>query len=194
MAEACTEPASSCTPTALWLVPSPDHESALRTIVAELAERYETPLFEPHVTLYVGTMASGVEPVAALASAAEAADVEPPLELSVEGIRSTELWNKTLFIELESSRSLTAISQAAQRALQSPNRYPLEPHLSLSYFEGMTAADRQHFIASLSPPASRLRFSSLALVQPGPGGWKDAGGMRPISRRSLELRPTRVAR
>ena len=46
---------------AIWLVPSEADELALQVIIDELAQRFGTPRFKPHMTLCSGQWANSVE-------------------------------------------------------------------------------------------------------------------------------------
>ena len=43
---------------AYWQLPAAETRAAFATVIAELAERFNAPVFEPHVTLYSGPVLS----------------------------------------------------------------------------------------------------------------------------------------
>ena len=45
-----------------WLIPTAKDSGVLQTVINELATRFETPSFPPHLTLFAGPVASSEEP------------------------------------------------------------------------------------------------------------------------------------
>lgn len=112
-----------------WLVPAPGPErDRLARVIAALAAGYGGPVFAPHLTL-ARTVEAGPDAVAAVL--AEVTAGVPPFEVTLTGIGHEPVFFRALYLRAEPSARLTALREAARRALglePAP-----EPHLSLLY-------------------------------------------------------------
>jgi len=154
-----------------WLTPraADYHEPA--GIIAALNESYRAPKFEPHVTVYSGACSD--RELLKRVIAELLAEVEP-IALEVAGVRATEDFFKTLFIEFEESSVLRELHGNLKAALKQDSGYTLRPHLSLIYLD--LELDRKWEIAStVSIDQSVLIFDEAKLVSPGNEdlGWRD---------------------
>jgi len=147
-----------------WLVPAePMRRFSVSTIEA-LAARFDAPVFEPHVTIYV-TRNGAADPVKVLGSVLANSQ---PYRLSVRDIQSSEQFTKTLFVQFESTPSLVQLRQALQHASGSQDAYDLNPHLSLLYKE-MAHQVKLGLTASIHIPFTEVLFDlAKAVVCPQP--------------------------
>lgn len=112
-----------------WLIPAEPARSYFRSLICDLALRFDAPVFEPHVTLYV-TKAAGENPVAVLQGAVSNFR---PLRLSLAGLDYSDKFTKTLYVQFEPDAALQRLSENLRAASNSPCEYELNPHLSLIY-------------------------------------------------------------
>lgn len=112
-----------------WLVPAPGPErDRLARAVAGLAAGYGGPVFAPHVTLAGVTEA---EPDAVAGVLAEVTAGVAPFEVTLTGVGWEPVFFRSLYLRAEPSARLTALREAARRALRlEPTP---DPHLSLLY-------------------------------------------------------------
>jgi 2'-5' RNA ligase len=145
---------------AYWLIPAEPAHSFFQRIINELARRYDAPLFEPHVTIHVGTNRADLAEIA-LADAAR--EVEP-IRFKTVGIDQSDEFVKTLFVQFELSTELRQINEIIRNAAQDSSKYQLKPHLSLLY-KKMAAATRRELAASIKVPFSEISFDRIKAVR-----------------------------
>jgi hypothetical protein len=149
---------------AYWLVPAEPARNFFASTIAELAPLFDSPLFEPHMTVYASR--KGDENPEELLNGA-LSDCEP-IRLSVRDIQSSDEFTKTVFVRFEASAQLSRLSRALQQASTSHDEYQLDPHLSLIYKE-MTPERRVEVAASIKLPFTEVLFDSAkAIVCPTP--------------------------
>jgi len=167
-------------PFALWLLPEPTSTDWLDHSIRELAERHAAHPFAPHLTLCSGHgSADGVDRRRAVESLARG---WAPLELRVDGLAWGQDYFTFLVLRLHPPRGVDLIGEALV-ALPDCHGPAVGLHLSLLYADpapevGGAAIDRAALGRELAPQLAQpgcgcsIRFDRLALVQPGPGGWR----------------------
>src|SRR5438046_10748105 len=91
----CAPTVSRRTVIAHWLIPAEPAHRFFQDLIKDLARRYDAPVFEPHVTIYVG-VASTDTFNATLSKAAR--DCEP-IKLQTLEVRHSDEFIKTLFVQ-----------------------------------------------------------------------------------------------
>lgn len=112
------------------LVPAQPFHSELKKKVLELAEVFDAPEFDPHMTLFSGYVEDVDEATKSFKAAAKKFG---RVEATVTGIDYTELFFKTLFIQFELSDGLLQMNESLRQSLDQKSKYILNPHLSLLY-------------------------------------------------------------
>jgi hypothetical protein len=163
---------------ALWLIPD---EPTLQAAIDALCVRHAAPCFTAHLTL-LGGMALPPEPIACRALG-EVAGSSAPFELPVTGTGESDDYFATAFIRCAETAQLSALRDRAQQLLGTGSAPEIGPHVSLVY--GHLPRDVRCAIARAHAIAGPLRFTTLALVQSGPLGWKPVEQWRVICRHSL---------
>lgn len=153
-----------------WLLPAEEDRLIFEAIIARLAQAYDAPVFAPHVTLYSGEYADHEDPGAILAQAIQGIDA---VALTVESIRTTSAFTKTLFVQFAPSEPLTTLSDRLRQLSVTPSDYRLDPHLSLLY-KHMPEADQQRAAETISLPQTQVSFDAVAgNVSPTPTRTRD---------------------
>ena len=148
------------TVTAYWLIPSEPAYGFFQRIIDDLARRHDAPVFEPHVTVHVGTdQASAAEN--ALVEAARECD---PIGLKPVGLDHSEEFVKTLFVQFAMNAKLRRINDVIREAANDLSKYELKPHLSLLY-KNLAATTRTQLAASIKVPFSEIAFHSLQAIR-----------------------------
>jgi Cyclic phosphodiesterase-like protein len=145
---------------AYWLIPGEPAHSFFQRIIDDLARRYDAPVFEPHVTVYVG--ADCVD--SAQQALAESARQSTPINIAPLGVQQSDKFIKTLFVQFALSAELRRASQIICDAAQDSSEYELKPHLSLLY-KKMEAAARRNLAASIVVPFSEIAFDRIKAVR-----------------------------
>jgi len=130
-----------------WLIPAEPARSYFGALIRDLALRFDAPVFEPHVTLYV-TQAANENPAAVLQCAL--ADFRP-LRLSVARLDCSDEFTKTLYLQFQPDAAVQKLSEKLRAASASQREYELNPHLSLIY-------------KMMAPEAKREIMNSLHLA------------------------------
>jgi 2'-5' RNA ligase len=145
---------------AYWLIPSEPAHTFFQGMIKQLARRYDAPVFEPHVTMYVG--ANGVD-VGERALSKAARDCKP-IVLASLGVSHSSEFIKTLFVQFALSTTLHQLNQIIRTTAQDSLNYQLNPHLSLLY-KRTSIQERRRLARSIEVPFSEAIFDSLKAVR-----------------------------
>jgi hypothetical protein len=149
---------------AYWLVPAEPRRIFFASTIAQLAVRFNAPLFEPHVTIYATR--KGQEDPAEVLSAALAGRGSFPL--LVRDVQCSDEFTKTVFVRFEQSPELSRLKCALQEASAGHDEYELNPHLSLIYNE-MSPDDKIAIATSIHLPFTEILFDcAKAIISPTP--------------------------
>jgi 2'-5' RNA ligase len=145
---------------AYWLMPAEPAHSFFQHIVNDLAERYDAPVFEPHVTVHVGAN----RPDKAERALSKAASDCKQIKLKALEIDHSSEFIKTLFLQFALNGQLQHLNQRIRDAAQDSSDYELNPHLSLLY-KTLSTQDRRLLTHSIEVPFYEVIFDSLKAVQ-----------------------------
>jgi 2'-5' RNA ligase len=143
-----------------WLIPAEPAHRFFQDLINDLARRYDAPVFEPHVTIYVG--ANSTDAVNTTLSKA-ARDCKRIMLQALEVSHSDD-FIKTLFVEFGLSTKLRQLNQVIRSAARDSSDYHLKPHLSLLY-KRMSVQTRHRLARSIEVPFSQVVFDSLKAVR-----------------------------
>jgi hypothetical protein len=144
---------------AYWLIPGESTRSHFSAIISDLAARFDAPIFEPHVTIYVTNAAnedSGSVLERAIKDFGE-------YRLSIRGLDYSEKFTKTIFVQFELDPDLACLSTELRRASALQSEYELNPHLSLIY-KAMDRETKRDVAASIRLPFTKVLFDSVRAV------------------------------
>jgi 2'-5' RNA ligase len=115
----------------LWLVPVKEDKEYLSKIVNDLAIKYNSPVFIPHLTLFGDTnieldrFKKGVDKVF---------ENVKPFKIKKTAVSQSELFFKTVFIEFEKSNLLINLFESLVKETGVKNDINnFKPHISLMY-------------------------------------------------------------
>lgn len=147
---------------AYWLVPAEPAKSFLASTIADLATRFDAPLFEPHVTIYAGAQRDENADQVLI----RALGGTRRIRLSVRDIQYSDEFTKTVFVQFEPNPTLSHLCRALQQASASPDEYHLNPHLSLIY-QKLSLSAKIDLAASIRLPFADVLFDSAkAIISP----------------------------
>jgi len=145
---------------AYWLIPAEPAHSFFQGVINDLAHRYDAPLFEPHVTVHVGSnRADGAE-----SALSEVARVCKVIKLKALEIGHSSEFIKTLFMQFALNTELRQFNEIIRNAAQDSSHYELKPHLGLLY-KKMPAVTRRELADSIKVPFSEVIFDALKAVR-----------------------------
>lgn len=167
---------------AYWLCPAEPARSQFAALIKDLAARFDAPIFEPHVTIYV-TAAERENPAAVLDEVLKECGL---FRLAVRQLDCSEKFTKTLFVQFAPNPQLTRLTEDFRRASILPSDYELNPHLSLIYKE-MDDETKRSLTASIILPLSEATFDSVkAIISPTEiKSRKDVEAWRVLAERKL---------
>jgi 2'-5' RNA ligase len=165
-----------------WLCPAEPEREELSTIIRNLAERFDGPVFEPHVTLYV-TSAGRENPTEVLMNVMSQ---RHEYRLAIRGLDYSDKFTKTFFLQFAPDSDLAHLTQDLQRASASPIDYELNPHLSLLY-KDMDQETKRGLAASIALPFTEVIFDRVkAVITPATiSSPKDVEAWRVVGERRL---------
>jgi 2'-5' RNA ligase len=139
-----------------WLIPAEPARNHFRSLIRDLARRFDAPVFEPHVTLYV-TDPGKENPAQVLKDALR--NIKPP-SLFITAINYSDEFTKTLFVEFAPNGLLDSLNGKLRANSASQREYQLNPHLSLIY-KMMSPERKMQLANSLRLPFDDVRFDSV---------------------------------
>jgi 2'-5' RNA ligase len=145
---------------AYWLIPTEPAHSFFAGIINDLADRYDAPVFEPHLTIHVGGDCADLTETAL----AHAAGYPKSIRLEPLEIDQSEEFIKTLFVQFGLSGELREMNETIRQAAHDSSQYELKPHLSLLY-KKMAVAKRKELAASIEVPFSDVTFGAVKAVR-----------------------------
>jgi hypothetical protein len=143
---------------AYWLLPKRAEREVFSREIMELAERFDAPLFEPHVTIFIAPENSR----APLEVLREVGPVD--IEVPIHSIRSSEQFTKTLFVQFERNSPLQKLGDAIWKAEGAGNRYLIDPHLSLLYTK-LPSKTKQRLADNIRLPFRKVGFTSICVMR-----------------------------
>jgi 2'-5' RNA ligase len=145
---------------AYWLIPAEPARSFFQAVINDLAHQHDAPVFEPHVTVFVGVDRAG----AAERALSQVAREWYPTKLKKLQIDHSDEFIKTLFVQFAPSRKLGQLNAIIRKAGQDSSHYEVKPHLSLLY-KTMPAAARYELADSIKAPFSEVTFDAIRAVR-----------------------------
>jgi len=143
---------------AYWLLPETAAREVFAEKISELARRFETPVFAPHVSVFIAPANS--RPPAEILRELGAVTIE----LTIHSIRFSAQFTKTLFVQFERSVSLQELGDRIWKASRAPERYVIDPHMSLLY-ASLAAEKKKALVDQITFPFREVSFSSICAMR-----------------------------
>lgn len=156
--------------TVYWLVPAQPQRELFRELIRILAQEFDAPSFEPHLTLVVvrqdrrlrnnrGSRSHAKSPGKVLQSVnAES------IRMTVRGTGSSSRFTKTLFVGFESSKLFEKLIVDLSRATKSRIKSVRDPHVSLLY-KKLPAPVKKELASTIRLPFRDVIFDSIQAVR-----------------------------
>jgi hypothetical protein len=144
---------------AYWLIPAEPARSFFERTIVDLARRYNAPVFEPHMTIYVGS--DRVETEEVVAKAVSGCRL---VQAKVLKVCQSGEFIRTLFVQFALDRKLQQLNEMIRDAAQDSSDYQLKPHLSLLYNK-MSILARRQLAGSVELRFLEVTFDSIKAVR-----------------------------
>jgi 2'-5' RNA ligase len=146
----------------IWLMPCLEHEERLQAIVQDLAGLFDSPVFQPHLTL-VEDMPRACEELQPLLQ--QVADGVASFDVRVEGIEESPLHYRSFYARFPMAKALREMKQRAVDLFGVGSVETFMPHISLAYGV-QESAEKSKVIASLQGTLQNLNvhFDRLCIV------------------------------
>lgn len=151
----------------IWLMPRADDETRFATIVHELAERFDSPIFRPHLTL-VEDMPRSCDRLVPLLD--ELALGEERIVSAIEAVDETPLYFRSLYARFAPVPALMALKRKAVGIFGVGSLDSFVPHISLAY--GVSkSADKAASVSLLQAQLAGLEveFDRVCIVSSSQG-------------------------
>jgi len=139
---------------AYWSMPADAAREFFDGIIRELAIRFDAPLFEPHLTLFVAPEGSRA-PREVLGEVPS-----PDLVLAAREIGWSEKFTETLFVRFERNQTLLDLIELIRKSSGGSERYQIDPHLSLIY-KRLPAKTKRALAEEIQLPFSEVCFKGI---------------------------------
>jgi len=143
---------------AYWLLPETAAREVFAKTIRELARRFETPVFAPHVSVFIAPENSR-HPAEILRELGAVT-----LELTIHSIQCSEQFTKTLFVQFERSVPLQELGDRIWKTSRAPERYVIDPHMSLLY-ASLVAEKKKTLVDEIRFPFRSVGFSSICAMR-----------------------------
>ncbi|OJU05585.1 MAG: hypothetical protein BGN87_00720 [Rhizobiales bacterium 65-79] len=149
----------------IWLMPAADDAAMLERLVEDLAGRFSSPRFQPHMTL-VEDMERSVEDLAPLV--ARISEGVAPFEALVAEIGVSDFFFRSFYARFAAEGPLLELKRRAIDKILAGDISEFMPHISLAYGVEETFAKRDAVVEAenllLGKP---VRFDRVCIVASG---------------------------
>lgn len=114
----------------VWLMPAAEDELVLADIVAELAGRFGTPRFQPHLTLVEDRLCEEAELARQLTTVAAGI---APFAADIQAVGTSDLFFRTFYARFERSGPVLELKRRAIASIAASAIENFMPHVSLAY-------------------------------------------------------------
>lgn len=143
----------------VWLIPQEPDLSYFTALINSLANRFSTVSFCPHVTLYSGFIPASLDVRQVCSDLAS----YHPVELDVVSLTHETRFSKTLYIQLQSSPSLTELVHQLVAGIENARTPILDPHVSLLYHH-LDTDIKETLVKDITLPRPTIRFNQLQVI------------------------------
>lgn len=147
----------------IWLSPEEEEAGPLRRLIRDLAQRLDTPAFEPHVTLLPGLLGSP-EAIVHTAGQLLTADLES-MRVALRPAQGGPPPFRCLYLPIALTFRLVHAQAVLRQAFAPGDERPFEPHLSLVYGH-LGDEQRRNLTGEIAAKVpGRLRLGALEVVR-----------------------------
>jgi len=145
----------------IWLKPERSQLNELQKTVSLLSHAYGANPFAPHITIYHLGNALNVPDV--ILKTQEVIRNAKKFSIRTVGLKYSDEFTKTLYIQLEKSEELKALHDKFKLKFTSICGYELNPHLSLIYKNNLSEMEKEKAIRKIKYPPV-LNICSISII------------------------------
>jgi putative hydrolase of the HAD superfamily len=143
---------------AYWLLPAELARSFFANLISELADRFDAPNFDPHLTIFLAPENSRA-PEKVLAELGAVS-----IKLTSIDVGVSEQFTKTLFVRFEKTKALQDLNAAICQLSGAPENQIADPHVSLLY-KYLPAETKRELASSIKLPFREVEFNSICAMR-----------------------------
>jgi 2'-5' RNA ligase len=164
------------------LVPEEKDKNYLSKIIESLADKYSSPVFVPHLTLFGGITINFDELKSIINDVFKNTK---PFTIKKTGINQSEAFFKTVFIEFERDEKLSELFKMFSQKTDGRDLSTFKPHISLMY--KILPEDEKLKIISGLDIKNEFTIGSVYIVAPkvGDKDFRDVDGWRIVYKKSF---------
>jgi len=144
----------------IWLMPTEDIYNRLNSFISQLSKKYNTPNFEPHVTL-IGEVLGSEEEI--LSKTSQLASVVRPYKIELGKIEYFNAYFRCLFLRAKQTVEVMNANLKARKLFGRQNELKYMPHLSLMY-GNFSSQTKERIIAEIGREMSTVSIYFLQEV------------------------------
>ncbi|MEP6708544.1 MAG: hypothetical protein ABJB32_00250 [Verrucomicrobiota bacterium] len=166
--------------TVYWLTPAEPERELFREIIRILANQFDGPRFEPHLTLFATAAARQSS-----RKILEQIDAKP-IRLRVREIAFSSKFTKTLFVRFVRTPALDDLKAKLRLATKLPAGVLRDPHVSLLY-KRMPISAKKDLASAIQLPFTEVDFNLIRAVRciSSTQTCADVAGWRVVATKSL---------
>jgi hypothetical protein len=145
---------------AYWLLPAQPARSFFAEAISELADRFDAPNFDPHLTVFLApeNLRAPAEVLAELGGVS--------IKLASIDVGLSEEFTKTLFVRFEKTEALQRLNVDICELSGAPENQLADPHVSLLY-KYLPVETKRELAGSIQLPFREVAFNSICAMRCG---------------------------
>jgi 2'-5' RNA ligase len=149
----------------VWLVPKEEQEEELRDVINELAERYESNGFIPHITVYFP--GNSIDPKEVIRVVKDEIKGVKPIKVKGKSVGFSDEFTQTMYVAYKESDNLVVLYKRLKEHWDNTCVYKLNPHLSLAYSHKMSEEDKKREAERINYPQELVLNRIMVVVKDG---------------------------
>lgn len=140
----------------IWLEPIEEDSEYLKNIIVKLSNEFDSPIFEPHITLdSVKKIPPSIKMIDVLSNISK-------IVIFCDKMKYSDYFWKTLFIEMKKNDELDKFKIILKNELDIDTDYEFEPHISLIY-KKLENEKKKNIISKINIK-SKFTFDKISII------------------------------
>ena len=140
-----------------WLLPTEKSRTEIQSIINKFCSEYGTPIFEPHLTVYVGTFSDSDDFKNIISQSFNDLD---PLKLEYQGAGYSEKFTMSVYLQFRSSSLLDSIFSKIASHSEFTTNYKIDPHISLIY-KDLPLEEKKYLASNIQVSFNEICFDRV---------------------------------